>query len=95
MQPYLAMIRPKADQGFTVEFPDLPGCSAFEPNFQRARERARSMLPLHLLELQALGGTCPEPRTMKELQACGLANNAIPVLIPIPAEDPPLGAADS
>jgi predicted RNase H-like HicB family nuclease len=82
MPPYLAMIRPLEDQGFVVEFPDLPGCTATEPNFQLARERARAMLPLHLMELQALGSPCPEPRTMKELLDCGLANNAIPVLIP-------------
>ncbi len=87
MPPYLAMIRPLGDQGFAVDFPDLPGCTATEPNFQRARERARSMLPLHILELQALGSPCPEPRTMKELLDCGLANNAIPVLIPLPSEN--------
>jgi predicted RNase H-like HicB family nuclease len=82
MPPYLAMIRPTGSQGFIVEFPDLPGCAALEPNFQRARERAPSLLSQHLQELQAHGNPCPEPRTMKELQDCGLANNAIPVLIP-------------
>lgn len=87
MPTYLAMIRPLEDRGFTVEFPDLPGCTASEPNFQRARERARLMLPLHLLELEALGSPFPEPRSMKELQNSGLADNAIPVLIPVHQDD--------
>lgn len=84
MHPYLAMIRSLDDRGFIVEYPDLPGCSAVAEDFRGAQALARTLLPEHLLVLQAQGIPLPEPRTMKEMQASGLADGAIPVLVPVP-----------
>lgn len=84
MQTYLAMIRSLEDRGFVVEYPDLPGCSAVAVDFREAQSLARTLLPEHLMVMQAQGIPLPEPRTMKEMQDSGLAEGAIPVLVPVP-----------
>jgi predicted RNase H-like HicB family nuclease len=83
MNSYLAMIRTGEDQGFTIEFPDLPGCFAAALNFHEAMNLSRILLPQHLMELQLQGLPFPEPRNMNELRDSGLADGAVPVLIPV------------
>jgi predicted RNase H-like HicB family nuclease len=76
------MIRAHAARGFTVEYPDLPGCLATAPTFREAQALAGPLLARHLQGLESGGLPLPEPRTMKELQESGLAEAAVPVLVP-------------
>lgn len=82
MPSYLAMIRAHAARGFTIEYPDLPGCSATAPTFREAQALAGTLLARHLEGLASGGLPLPEPRSMKELQESGLAAEAVPVLVP-------------
>lgn len=84
MPPYLAMIRAHATLGFTIEYPDLPGCAAIAASFREAQALAGSLLAQHLLDLETDGLPLPAPRSMRELQECGLAEEAVPVLVPAP-----------
>jgi len=86
MQPYLAMIRARQGRGFTVEYPDLPGCAAAVASFPEARGIAGRLLARHLQTLHSTGAPIPVPRSMKELQDQGLAENAVPMLVSVPVE---------
>jgi predicted RNase H-like HicB family nuclease len=81
------MIRAREDCGFAIEYPDLPGCSAAAADFREAQRLAPSILAKHLLDLQAQGVPIPEPRNMKELQDSGLAEGAVPLLVPARREE--------
>ncbi len=87
MQSYLAMIRTREDRSFAVAFPDLPGCSAVAASFQEAGLVARAILARHVGELRRRGLTCHAPRSLKELLDSGLAEGAIPLLVPVVREN--------
>ncbi len=86
MQSYLALIRTQEASGFAIAFPDLPGCSAIAASFQEANLLARTILARHLADLRRRGLTCHGPSSMKELQEFGLADGAIPLLVPVVRE---------
>lgn len=50
-----------ADDGITVEFPDLPGCVTCGKSEGEALEMAREALGLHLYGLEVDGETIPTP----------------------------------
>lgn len=87
MQSYLALIRTREDRSFAVAFPDLPGCTAIAASFQEANLLARAILARHLADLRRRGLTFHGPRSMKELQDSGLAEGAIPLLVPVVREE--------
>ncbi len=86
MQPYLAMIRTDPDRGFTIEYPDLPDCRGDAATLPEVQALARDLLSRHLAVLRSRGVPPPEPRNMKDLRDSGLADGAIPVLVPAPLE---------
>lgn len=57
---YSAVFEPSGD-GYSVYFPDLPGCVAFGDSFEDAREDAADALWLHLHGMQEDGEMIPAP----------------------------------
>ncbi|MBI4911981.1 MAG: type II toxin-antitoxin system HicB family antitoxin [Acidobacteria bacterium] len=84
MPSYLAMIRNLDGGKFSVEYPDLPGCTGLAQNFPEARRVAGSLLEEHIRGLLAQGMELPAPRSWKELQEAGLEEGGFPTLIPLP-----------
>lgn len=87
MQSYLALIRTQEGRGFAIAFPDLPGCTAVAASFQEANLLARTILSRHLGDLRRRGLTFHGPRSMKEMHDSGLADGAIPLLVPVVREE--------
>lgn len=83
MPSYLALIRTDEGPGFSVEFPDLPGCLGRADSFPQASGLARDLLARHLAELDRRGLVRHEPRSMEELRASGLAEGGVPLLVPV------------
>ncbi len=50
---YTAILEPIRGGGFTVSFPDFPGCVTFGTSFEHAQKMARDALGLWLEELVA------------------------------------------
>lgn len=48
---YYALFEPAEEGGYTVIFPDFPGCVTFGKTFEEAKEKAQEVLELWLEEL--------------------------------------------
>ena len=57
---YLAVFEPSGE-GYSVYFPDLPGCISYGASFEEARHGAVEALGLHLYGLEKAGEDIPEP----------------------------------
>ena len=57
---YLAVFEP-ADDGYSVYFPDLPGCVSFGGDFETAQREASDALGLHLYGMEKDGEPIPVP----------------------------------
>ena len=57
---YLAVFEPTAT-GYSVYFPDLPGCISTGTDFEDAREQARDALGLHIYGMEKDGEDLPTP----------------------------------
>ena len=57
---YLAVFEP-GDDGYSVYFPDLPGCISYGETFESARQEAADALGLHLYSLEKDGNPIPSP----------------------------------
>ncbi|MBW6464450.1 MAG: type II toxin-antitoxin system HicB family antitoxin [Bacillota bacterium] len=57
---YFAVFEP-TDKGFSVYFPDLPGCATFGQNYQEALLEAKDALSLHIYGMEKDGDLIPEP----------------------------------
>ena len=56
-----AIFEPGAKKGYTVNFPDLPGCITEGDNMEEALHMAKEALELHLYGLEDDGDAIPEP----------------------------------
>ncbi len=63
---YLAVFEP-AGEGYSVYFPDLPGCISCGDNFEDAQEQAADALGLHIYGMEMDGDTIPEPSKNPEI----------------------------
>jgi predicted RNase H-like HicB family nuclease len=62
---YIAVFEP-INNGFSVYFPDLPGCISFGDDFQEAQKQAVDALGLHIYGMEKDGDELPLPsRTPK------------------------------
>ena len=59
---YLAVCEPDDENGFSVYFPDLPGCVSYGSNIENAKKNAKEALELHIYGMQEDGETFPEPQ---------------------------------
>ena len=57
---YLAVFEP-LEQGYSVYFPDLPGCASHGDSFDEALREAGDALALHIYGLEKDGDSIPEP----------------------------------
>lgn len=57
---YFAVFEP-VDSGYSVYFPDLPGCVSFGISFEDAQREAADALALHVYGMEKDGEDMPEP----------------------------------
>ncbi len=57
---YFAIFEP-TEAGYSVYFPDLPGCISFGKNFEEAQKEAADALRLHLYGMEKDGEEIPLP----------------------------------
>lgn len=65
---YPAVIE-RAGKGFSVFFPDLPGCTTAGRTLQEAAINAHEALAGHLVEMAEFGDAIPAASTLDELEA--------------------------
>jgi predicted RNase H-like HicB family nuclease len=57
---YLAVFEP-IESGYSVYFPDLPGCVSYGESFEDAQKQAAEALGLHIYGMEKDGDEVPEP----------------------------------
>ena len=57
-----------ADDGISIEFPDLPGCLPCAQTTEDAFRNAREALGLHLFGMEQDGDPIPEPTPVQDLR---------------------------
>jgi len=57
-----------ADDGISIEFPDLPGCLPFGYTTEEAVKSARSCLALHIYGMENDGEVLPEPTDVRDIR---------------------------
>jgi predicted RNase H-like HicB family nuclease len=60
--PYVSVMHRAGRAGYTVAFPDVPGCTASGRTVDQAMRNARVALDGHLADLRVVGKQVPEPR---------------------------------
>jgi predicted RNase H-like HicB family nuclease len=66
---YLAILVPEETGGWTVLFPDLPGCATHGATVHEAQWMAGEAADLHLETMRAHGMEIPPPRGLEAIQA--------------------------
>ena len=72
---YYAVIEPSKD-GYSVYFPDLPGCIGYGPDIVSAEQDAKESLELHIYGMERDGDTIAEPSVtfdQAEIEGCILS----------------------
>lgn len=57
---YLAVFEP-TETGYSVYFPDLPGCASYGEDFEEAQRQATEALELHIFGMEKDGDAIPVP----------------------------------
>lgn len=58
-----------ADDGISIEFPDLPGCLPCAQSTEEAFTNAKEAMALHLYGIEQDGEEVPHPTDLKDIQA--------------------------
>lgn len=61
---FTALFEPGEVKGYTVSFPDLPGCITEGDDFEEATVNAKEALELHLYGMEEEGIEIPKPSTI-------------------------------
>lgn len=69
-----------ADDGISVEFPDLPGCLPCAKTTEQAIANAREALGLHLWGMEQDGENIPEPTPIDKIK---LKKKDVPLLVEV------------
>lgn len=69
-----------AEDGISIEFPDLPGCLPSAHSTEEAIKNAKEAMALHLHTMEEDGDVIPEPTPVSKLQ---LQPNQIPFLVEV------------
>lgn len=56
---YQGVFEPAAENGYSVYFPDLPGCTSYGDTLSEAQKNAQDALGLHLYGMEKDGDTIP------------------------------------
>ena len=84
MAAYLALIHKEARGGYTVSFPDFPGCAAAGETLDEARAQAAGALALHLDRMIAAGEPSPPPSELEEVMRERRRRDSVAVLVDAP-----------
>ena len=68
MKRYIAVLIPKKKGGWSVLFPDFPGCTTQGETADEAIEMAHDALAGHTASLLAHGHELPEARSVKQIK---------------------------
>lgn len=69
MKSYLAIVDGEGGPGFSIVFPDLPGCVTEADTLDEAADRAREVLALYAAECAERKYPLPEPSTLDSVCA--------------------------
>jgi len=70
MKNYIALFEYEdGKDGFSVLFPDIPGCFSAGDNYEDAYRMAHEALAFHLDGLKSNNMTIPEPRTLEKIKS--------------------------
>ncbi|MBD7937149.1 type II toxin-antitoxin system HicB family antitoxin [Cytobacillus sp. Sa5YUA1] len=69
-----------ADDGISVEFPDLPGCLTFGNTDEEALEMAKEAMGLHLYSMEKDGDLIPNPTGFRDIR---VESNQVVVLVEV------------
>lgn len=64
---YHGVFEPSDDGGFSVYFPDLPGCISYGATLSEAQRNAQDALELHLCGMEKDGEPIPDPSAAPEV----------------------------
>lgn len=64
---YQGVFEPTAEKGFSVYFPDLPGCASYGDTLSEAQKNAQNALGLHLYGMEKDGDPIPAPSATPEV----------------------------
>lgn len=64
---YQGVFEPAEGNGFSVYFPDLPGCTSYGETLSEAQRNAQDALGLHLYGMEQDGDTIPAPSDTPEV----------------------------
>lgn len=64
---YQGVFEPAAGNGFSVYFPDLPGCTSYGDTLSEAQKNAHDALALHLYGMEKDGDPVPAPSDTPEV----------------------------
>jgi len=69
-----------ADDGISIEFPDLPGCYPSADTTEEAIQNAKEAMGLHLWSMEKDGNEIPTPSKLNDIK---LENNQVPYLVEV------------
>lgn len=64
---FQGVFEPTAGNGFSVYFPDLPGCASYGDTLSEAQKNAQDALGLHLYGMEKDGDPIPAPSAIPEI----------------------------
>lgn len=64
---YQGVFEPTEGSGFSVHFPDLPGCTSYGETLGEAQKNAQDALGLHLYGMEQDGDLIPAPSTTPDV----------------------------
>lgn len=64
---YQGVFEPSEGSGFSVYFPDLPGCTSYGETLREAQKNAQDALGLHLYGMEQDGDQIPDPSDRPEV----------------------------
>lgn len=84
LDAYIALIRKAADTDYSVNFPDLPGCTTAGATIDEAYANAREALELHIEGMREDKEPVPVPRDLETVMADPEHNDAVAILVEAP-----------
>lgn len=69
-----------ADDGISIDFPDLPGCLPCANNTEEALKNAKEALELHLYGMEQDGDEIPEPTDIRKIK---LEENQVVIFVEV------------
>lgn len=88
MNAYIALLHPEEDGGYSVSFPDFPGCASQGETLDEAAEMAQEALEGHVECLLEDGQPLPTPTDLAAIRARPGNREVLPVVVRVPGQTP-------